>query len=98
MRFADTAAARKADDYFDLMSAQKDEVKTQLKIFLKAAYENNNREIPCLFTRTDAVLSKVSDTQKVDCDELGKIRTAGGNLIFTVSNVAVDQVRVLPPR
>lgn len=94
-RFADTAASWKADDYFDLSSAQKEQVKKHLKLFLNEAYENNDREFPKLFDKADQLLAKVTDQEKLDCLEADKIKTEVGTIFLNIPALSANHIKTL---
>ncbi|AGH94456.1 DUF6279 family lipoprotein [Pseudobdellovibrio exovorus] len=94
-RFADTAASWRADDYFDLNSAQKTQVEKQLKVFLHEAYENNDREIPKLFDKADQLLANVNDQNKLDCKAADKIREDAGTLFANIPALSASHIKTL---
>ena len=94
-RFADTAASWTADDYFDLTSAQKDNVKKLFSLFIKNLYENNDREIPKVFDQADLVLSRATEKTKIDCGDIEKIKARAGDIVPNLAKLGVIQIQTL---
>lgn len=95
LRFADTAASWKADDYFDLSGDQKDLVKKQLRSLLRGLYENNDAEIPKLFDRADLVLAKAGEAGKVDCSEVERIQADMGSIFSGLAKLSAGYIKAL---
>lgn len=93
IRFADSAVSWTADDYFDLTSSQKEDVKKEFKLLMKSIYENNKREIPLMFDRVDSVLANTSEQKKIDCSEIKKIKTQAGTVVPSLVKIGAIQVQ-----
>lgn len=95
LRFADTAASWKADDYFDLTSSQKDTVKKVFNIVLRKSYKHTELGIPQLFERSDVVLSQVDERKKINCNEIENIRIASGKIFPQIVKLSASDVQNL---
>lgn len=94
-QFADSAASWTADDYFDLSSAQKDQVKKQLRVFFKKTYEWNDQQLPKAFEKAEQILARLEDKNSLQCQDAAQVRDQILIVAGQVGQIASEEIQSL---